>query len=257
MRHHFQMFNLVEMGNLIINKKSHVPIYFQLEEAIKEQIEKGILKPGDLLPSEREYAEEIGVSRMTVRQAITKLVHDGFLYRIQGKGTYVAEGKIEQPLARITSFTEDMIRRGLKPGSQLLSFETITASPSIAKQLEINEHSPVYEIRRIRLADGVPIALETTYIDANLCRGLDEDIITNQSLYEFIEGHLQLKIANATQSIESSIADIDEVQYLDINKGAPVLLIEQRTFLENSVPVEIVKSVYRADRYKFKVQLKR
>lgn len=240
----------------MINKNSPIPIYYQLEEHIKELIEKGELLPGDALPPEREYAEKYKISRMTVRQAFTQLVNDGYLYRLQGKGTFVAERKIEQPLQGLTSFTEDMKTRGMIPGSQLIHFEIIPASKQVASQLSISEFAPVYEIKRIRLADGVPMAYETNYISANLIKGLTEQIV-NQSLYAYIEGQLHLKIDSASQMIESSIANLNEAKLLKISKGAPVMLIQRNTYLKDGTPVELVKSVYRADRYKFMIQMKR
>jgi GntR family transcriptional regulator len=240
----------------MIKKNSPIPIYYQLEEHLKELIENGELKPGDAIPPEREYAEKYQISRMTVRQAFTHLVNAGYLHRIQGKGTFVAERKIEQTLQGLTSFTEDMKARGLKPGSQLIQFEMIPATTQIASQLSIQEYAPVYEIKRIRLADDVPMALETNYISANLIKGLTEQIV-NQSLYSYIETQLGYQIDHASQVIESSIADQIEAEHLKIKKGSPVMLIQRNTFLQDGTPVEFVKSSYRADRYKFMIQMKR
>lgn len=240
----------------MINKNSPIPLYYQLEEYIKALIEKGELRTGDVLPAEREYAEKYQISRMTVRQAFTHLVNEGYLHRLQGKGTFVAERKIEQLLKRLTSFTEDMKARGLTPGSQLVHFDIIPATRQIANQLSIQEYVPVYEIKRIRLADGIPMALETNYISANLIQGLTEEIV-NQSLYAHIEGQLNLRIDRAQQVIESAIASQTEAKYLKINNGAPVMLIQQNTYLQDGTPVEYVNSTYRADRYKFIIQMKR
>jgi GntR family transcriptional regulator len=240
----------------MINKNSPIPIYYQLEEIIKELIESGELRPGDALPPEREYAEKYQISRMTVRQAFTQLVNNGYLFRLQGKGTFVAERKIEQPLQGLTSFTEDMKARGFEPGSQLIHFEIIPATRQIAGQLLIAEFGPVYEIKRIRLADGDPMALETNYISANLVKGLTDQIV-NKSLYAHIEEQLELRIDSASQIIESSIASQSEANYLKISTGSPVMLIQRNTFLKDHTPVEFVKSVYRADRYKFIIQMKR
>ncbi|SFC86019.1 GntR family transcriptional regulator [Bacillus sp. OV322] len=240
----------------MINKNSPIPIYYQLEEHIKELIENGELKPGDSLPAEREYAEKYQISRMTVRQAFTQLVNAGYLHRLQGKGTFVSQRKIEQPLQGLTSFTEDMKARGLAPGSQLVNFEIIPAASQIAHTLSIGEYGPVYEIKRIRLADDVPMALETNYISANLIKGLTEDIV-NRSLYAYIEEQLGFHIEHASQVIESSIASKMEAKFLKIQTGAPVMRIERNTFLKDGTPVEFVKSSYRADRYKFMISMKR
>ncbi|MDZ5474124.1 GntR family transcriptional regulator [Bacillus sp. 31A1R] len=240
----------------MIDKNSPVPIYHQLEEQIKSQIENGSLEADELIPSEREYAERYQISRMTVRHAINNLVKDGFLHRQKGKGTYVSKQKVEQKLQGLTSFTEDMLERGMTPSSRLLSFEIIPASQPIAHRLGLKENTPVYEIRRIRLADHVPMAVETTYLPANLIKGLTEDII-NQSLYKYIEEKLTLNISEASQEIEATSAKDHEVKHLQIEKGSPVLLILRTSYLEDGTPFELVRSAYRADRYKFVHTMKR
>lgn len=240
----------------MIDKNSPLPIYYQIVEHIKSIIEKGELKPGDCLPSEREFAERYGISRMTVRQAVNELVSEGYLYRIRGKGTFIAEKKIEQKLAGLTSFTEDMRARGMEPSSKLIRFEIVPANNKLAKQLGIKENAPVYDIVRIRLADNEPMALENTYIPANLVKGLTEEIIS-QSLYSYIEEKLDLKIKDSDQAIEASVADEKQSKALEIKKGSPILFIQRNTFLTNGATLEVVKSAYRADRYKFLINMKR
>lgn len=234
----------------MIDKNSPIPIYHQLEEYIKAQIDSGELKPDETIPSERVYADMFQISRMTIRQALTNLVNDGYLYRQKGRGTFVNKKKFEQRLQGLTSFTEDMRERGFTPGSKLISFEIIPAGREIADRLKLNENTPVYEIKRVRLADNVPMALETTYLPANLVKGLTEDII-NQSLYQYIEEKLNLVIHEATQQIEASNAKDQELRLLEIEKGSPVLLILRTSILKDGIPFEFVKSAYRADRYKF------
>lgn len=241
---------------MTIDKQSPIPIYHQLEEQIKKKIESGEYKPGEAIPSEREFAEELGISRMTVRQAITNLVNEQYLYRIKGKGTFIAEQKLEQKLTGLTSFTEDMLARGLTPSNSIIHFEIIPAKESLAKELEIPEYSPIYEIKRVRLAEGVPMALEKTYISANLVKGLTEKIV-QASLYQYIEKELNLKIGKARQIMEASIANDEEIKLLEIDKHSPILLMKRVTHLENGKPFEIVKSSYRADRYKFMIDLER
>ncbi|GAA5416502.1 HTH-type transcriptional repressor NagR [Paraliobacillus ryukyuensis] len=240
----------------MIDKQSPIPIYHQLEEKIKQLIETGELNPGDILPSEREYAEQFQISRMTVRQAINNLVNERFLYRIKGKGTFVMEHKMEQPLRELTSFTEDMKARGLQPSNRLIHFEILPASAELAEKLGIKEHGPVYEIKRIRLAEDIPMALERTYISANLVPGLTEDIVKD-SLYAYVERVLQLKIKGGTQMIEASISNEEERGYLEIEEADPILLMQRISLLEDGRPFEVVKSSYRADRYKFIIDLQR
>ncbi|SHN34593.1 GntR family transcriptional regulator [Gracilibacillus kekensis] len=240
----------------MIDKQSPIPIYHQLEEQIKARIENGELLPGDLLPSEREYAEQLNISRMTVRQAITNLVNDRYLHRIKGKGTFITEKKFEQSLNGLTSFTEDMKSRGMEPSNKLINFEIIPAKLSLAEQLNIPEHTPVYEIKRVRLAEGIPMAFERTYISANLIKGVTDDIVKS-SLYHYIESGLGLKLGRATQIFEATIANQEEIEFLEIPENSPVLFMKRLTKLENGSPFEVVKSSYRADRYKFMLDLER
>lgn len=240
----------------MINKNSPLPIYYQLEEIIKDLIEKGNLKPGDLIPSEREFSEKYEISRMTVRQAVNNLVNDGILVRKQGKGTFVAKQKIEQLLKGLTSFSEDMKSRGMEPGTRLIDFKIISASKTIADKLEIDEGGLIYEIKRVRLADRIPMAYEISYLSVDLVRGLNQEIVQG-SLYKYVENVLNLKIGYATQILEASNARKIESEILDIQEGTPVLLIQRYSYLDDGKPLEIVKSVYRGDRYKFVVDMER
>src|SRR5690625_3562970 len=214
----------------MIDKNSPIPIYHQLEENIKSLIKNGNLKPGDIIPSEREYAEKYEISRMTVRQAISNLVNERLLYRIKGRGTFVMEKKIEQNLQGLTSFTEDMRARGMQTSNQLLSFKIIPANKSLADDLGISEHGPVYEIKRVRLADQIPMALEKTYISANLVKGLTEEVVQD-SLYKYIEDTLRLKISGAFQLMEAAVANEEEVKYLEIRSEEHTSELQSRGHL--------------------------
>ncbi|HET7658643.1 MAG TPA: GntR family transcriptional regulator, partial [Bacillales bacterium] len=216
----------------MVDKQSPLPIYFQLEEAIKHRIENGDWSPGDMIQSEREFAEQHKISRMTVRQAINNLVNDGYLYRQKGRGTFVAMKKFEQKLPVLTSFTEDMKTRGMKAGSKLIRFKIIPSVVEMAEELKIPLYDPIYEIQRVRLADDLPMALETTAIPANLVHGLTEEHAKG-SLYEYIEENLSSPIHSAKQMIEASAARESESEYLGIKKGSPVLLIQRTTYLSD------------------------
>jgi GntR family transcriptional regulator len=233
-----------------IDKHSPFPIYYQIQEWVKTRIDEGKLKPGDKIPSENELCEQFEVSRMTIRQAINNLVEQGYLHRKRGIGTFVQLPKVEQKLQSMTGFTEDMLARGLRPSSELLSFQIVSATAKVAQKLQLEEGSPVYEVRRIRLADEEPIALETTYLSPSLVKGINEEIL-QYSLYEHLEQNLGYKLTRATQTIEASVATEDEAWYLNINKKAPVLVVEQVSYAVGDLPLEYVKCIYRGDRYKF------
>ncbi|MCM3594830.1 GntR family transcriptional regulator [Metabacillus idriensis] len=240
----------------MIQKNSPLPIYYQLEEGIKEAIQQQQLMPGEMIPSEREYAEKYGISRMTVRQALSNLVNDGYLYRQRGKGTFVAHQKIEQPLQGLTSFSEDMRSRGLVPSTRVISFKEVEASIDLAAKLEVKAGAPLFELKRVRLADQLPMAYEMLYISKELAHGLTEEIAVN-SIYDYVENKLGLKIQHGRQVLEASFARKTEAEMLEVAEGAPVLLIERRTTLDTNKPLEVVRSVYRADRYKFTIDMER
>ena len=148
----------------MLDKQSPIPIYIQIEEQLKQQIQQGDFPIGTTIPSERELTERFDVSRMTVRQAITNLVNDGLLYREKGRGTFVASPKVEQPLNGLTSFTEDMMARGMVPSSKMINFEILEPESDISAALQLAQGDEVYFVERIRFADDKPMAIERTYL---------------------------------------------------------------------------------------------
>lgn len=240
----------------MIDKNSPLPIYYQLEEEIRNLIKTKQLTPGQLLPSEREYAERHNISRMTVRQAINNLAAEGLLVRQKGKGTFVSDKKFEQTLQGVTSFSEDMRARGLEPSNKLLDFSEQPADEVIAGKLGIEKGDPIYWINRVRLADGAPVAIEAIYTPKKVVGTMQEDQVAS-SFYEYIENTLQLKINHSEQTIEAAIANNNQVDYLHLEQGDPVLVIERLTYLQTGVPLEYVHSAYRADKYKFRLQMPR
>lgn len=238
----------------MINRDSPLPIYYQLEQSIKELIESHKFKQGEIIPSEREFAEKYQISRMTVRQAINNLVNDGFLKRERGKGTFVANQKIEKK--GLTGFSEDMLSRGMIPGTKVLDFAILKADSKSATKLEIKEGSPIYQIKRLRFADDEPMAYEILLMSADLVPGLTLEV-ARKSIYEFVEKDAGLHISTGTQEIEATTAKKNEAELLQIDEGAPILLIQRKTFIENKQPLEFVQSYYRADRYKFIIEINR
>ncbi|MFJ5964468.1 GntR family transcriptional regulator [Bacillus sp. NPDC093026] len=234
---------------MFIDKQSPIPMYHQIMENLKKQIENGTLAPDTLIPSEREYAERFGISRMTVRQALSNLVNEGYLYRQKGKGTFVNRKKFEQTLQGLTSFTEDMRQRGLKASSQLLDFNKITCPEHLLSVLQLSDSDFLYEFKRIRLANDEPMAIETSYIPEKFAGSLTKEHLTG-SLYEYMENNTGLAIAHAKQELEANVATKAEAHLLSISTGAPVLSIARTTYFQNDLPFEYVLSVYRGDRYK-------
>lgn len=242
----------------MINKNSPLPIYYQLEEEIRSLIQTEKLKAGELLPSEREYAERYNISRMTVRQAINNLAAEGLLYRQKGRGTFISEKKFEQDLQGLTSFSEDMRQRGLTPSNKLISFQVMEATKRVAETLQLTPDAEVYEIVRIRYANEAPVAVETIYTPKQLVGEMSAQDVED-SFYNYMETKLNHKIAYGDQTIESVLANEFEIENLNVHDGAPVLLMQRTSYLsdEQATPLEYVKSAYRADKYKFKLQMRR
>ncbi|MCK4257471.1 MAG: GntR family transcriptional regulator [Halanaerobiales bacterium] len=239
------------------NRNKPVPLYYQLKEMIKKQIENKDLKPRDCLPSEREYSERFQISRMTVRQAITELVNEGLLYRQQGKGTFVADPKIEQGLMKLTSFTEDMLKRGLEPSARLLSIENRIADERIANILNLDENRQIIIIKRLRLADGESMAIEACHLSHSIFSEIVSEDLENKSLYKLLETRYKINLVRAKQVIEPATAQLEDVKLLNVQLGDPILVLGRTTFDQNDNPVEFVSSRYRGDRYKFFVELKK
>ncbi|HKF35325.1 MAG TPA: GntR family transcriptional regulator [Ktedonobacteraceae bacterium] len=238
-----------------IDKRSPIPMYYQIMRQLLEKIQSGAFAVDSLLPPERELAETYKVSRMTVRQAIIELVNEGILVRSKGIGTFVAPPKLEQALSRLTSFTEDMARRGLKAGARVISFEEIVPEPVIRKTLGLGSEDKAYECVRVRLADDEPMALETTTLPVWLCPGLSRQDLEDQSLYHLLADRWGVRLDYATQSLEPACASPYEASLLHVEAGTPLLLMHRITHNQNGRAVEHVKSLYRGDRYKFIIEL--
>ncbi len=240
-----------------VNKNSPIPLYYQLKDIICELIENEELKPNDPIPPERELCEYHGISRMTVNKAITNLVNEGLLYREQGKGTFVAKPKEGYQLSRLLSFTEDMKAKGLKVDTRIISFHKKSSTRKIQKALGLSEKEDVYEIKRLRLVEGEPYALETAYLPVKLCEGLTMEKLDNKSLYDVLRNEYGLSMDYAHQTMEAVILDEYESSILQVSEKSIALMLSRKTYLEDDKPMEFTKAVYRGDKYKFEVVLRR
>ncbi len=239
-----------------LRKDIPLPLYYQLKELIKHQIETKAFKPHDRLPSEIELSEVYGVSRMTARRALVDLENEGFVYRESGRGTFVAEPKLRQGLRRLTSFTEDIKARGMVPGAKVREVELVS-DEHVAQKLNVDATETLVKVQRVRLADNLPLALETSYLIHRYCPEIEQSDFTNISLYKVLNEQYGIYLGKAEQYLEAKSAGPLEAQVLEIEEGKSVLLMERTTYLDdNETPIEFVNSVYRSDRYRFYVELK-
>jgi GntR family transcriptional regulator len=236
-----------------INSRGPIPKYFQLREILLDLIDAE-LEPEAPIPSERELAERYGLSRMTVRQAINGLVAEGRLFKVRGRGTFVAKPKMDLQV-RLASYTDDMARRGMVPASRVLAFERIKATGHLARELELEQGEPIVLLERLRFADGIPMAVERTHLPEVRVPGmLDGD--PPQSLYQYLSQQYGLAPTWGEQMIEASTANTEEAALLKMPPPAVVLRMTRRSYA-NDVLVEYAASVYRADRYQLWVPLER
>jgi GntR family transcriptional regulator len=240
-----------------IYRNSPVPRYHQLKEILREKIRAEEWKPGDLIPSERELSETYGISRMTARQAITDLVNEGVFFREQGRGTFVADNRITQQLLRLTGFTEDIRARGQRPSTRVLSATMQPADAVAAQRLRIEPGQLVFRLRRLRLANDEPLAIEESLLNFKGCEALAQEDLENNSLYHLLETQYGIPLMEAEQELEASLAGQAEAETLHIPVGSPVLLTRRTTFTDRNRPVEYARSVYCGAKYTFFNHLKR
>jgi GntR family transcriptional regulator len=236
-----------------IDPTSPIPKYTQLRELLIGLLEEQHLPVDAPIPSERELCQEYGLSRMTVRQAVDHLVSEGRLYRVPGKGTFVARPKIDMPL-RLVSFTEDMRARGLTPGARELDRRSIRAGAHLARLFQLEPGAEIYVLERLRTADGDPMAIERSHIPAALAPGLLRQGLADRSLYDVLEHTYGIVFDAGEQTVEAAIVDPADARVLDIPRGSAVLRLEQRSSAAGTC-AEVVESIYRADRYQLHTAL--
>jgi GntR family transcriptional regulator len=213
------------------------------------------LPVGATLPGERGLAPRFGVSRMTLRAAIDELVRRGMLERRQGSGTVVTGHRdVAVPPLRMVSFAQDMRSRGLTPSSRTLSLETAPAGPRVGRRLAVPPETPVHTALRLRLADGVPMALETLHLPASLLPGLDPRELEEVGLYALLS-RAGVTPAGGTQSVEPTVLEGEEARLLQVPLHAPAFLFERSAHDAAGRPVEFVRSLFRGDRYTLVAEL--
>jgi len=236
-----------------LDKDLPVPLYHQLQETLRAEIESGAWHAGDQLPNESKLAEYYKVSKITVRQALQGLADLGYIRREHGRGTFIARRKFDEGPRELTSFSEEMRRHELVAGARILEQRTEEAEARVAHALQLPAGSMVFVLRRLRLAGGEPVTLQTAHIPANLVPGLE--VAADASLYELLQRQYHLYPARARETYFASLADAAAAQFLEIVVGAPVFAVERVTLLPNGKPFEFVHSVVRGDRYSIVLDL--
>jgi GntR family transcriptional regulator len=228
-----------------VTKQSHT------KQQVLELIDR--LGVGTALPSERQLSTDLGVSRLTVRAALDDLAREGYLVRRRGSGTYVQQPKIAQQLT-MTSFSEDMRRRGMAPSSRTLSLTRELAGARLGRFLRVSPGDEVVVVRRLRLADGVSMAIETLHIPAAIVPGVTPKELEG-SFYELLRRKYGVEVASGTQAIEPTVTNEEESSALGVPLHSPAFLFERTSCDATGRTLEFVHSIYRGDRYRIVTEL--
>lgn len=236
------------MSSQALNSQSPVPLYLQIEAAIRDSIDSGELAPLDRVMSETELSDHFGVSRMTARKAVDRLVAEGLLFRQPGKGTFVAKAKIAHGLSTHLSFSAAMDRTGHSHDTRVLQATMVAAPAHVARPLQLLEGDEVVFLRRLRLVDAEPAALHVAYLPSEYQEILGMDLTS--SLTQLMS-RVGVGVAHARDKVEAVVADTESAQVLGISPGAPLLLIEGVALTTSMKPVRFTEGLYRGDRFRF------
>jgi GntR family transcriptional regulator len=230
-----------------VNGRKATPAYQRIQNAIRQRIEGGHLKSGDLVASERELARIHKVSLMTARHALAGLEREGVVERRRGSGTFVAPPRIH--FNKLMSYTEQMLARGLAPFSKVIASKIIDDEDEIAGRLSLPSGSKLVKVERVRHTSDEPFAVETCYLPADRFPGLVRDTLVRSSLFATLERDYGVQLTYADEEVDATAADSRIAQLLEVGRGAPVLRIRQVIYSSNAKPVIYVVGFYRSERH--------
>lgn len=226
------------------------PLYRRLQRGMRHAIEAGAISQDDALPAERDLAQQLGVSRITIRRAVQELAGEGLLSQRQGAGTFVTP-RVEQPLSQLTGYTEEMTARGMRPSVHWLKRTVATASPDEALALNLSPGSKVSRLYRLRLADDRPMCLEHATLPH---RFMPDPQAMDQSLYAALDEN-GCRPVRALQRLRAELFSTEQADLMRVPEGSACLHIERRSFLAEGTSIEFVRSWYRGDSYDFVAEL--
>lgn len=238
-----------------LNKASYVPLYLQIQQKLMERIQSGTLAEGDLLESEEQLSRRYRVSRMTARQALGALKEQGYAYSLRGRGTFITRPRMERNLLHLQGFTEQMRQRGMEPGTRVLEQQVVEADDEISSRLQIPYGQKVLRLRRLRLANAIPLALERTHLPLAAFSGLERFDFSEHSLYQVLQEQYGLRVGWADEVIEALPASREEAALLETSVKASLLSITRTVYNSYGTPMEAARTLYRGDRYRASIRV--
>jgi len=235
------------------------PRYRVVADSLAAAIISGDMRPGERVPSERVIAERHGLSRMTARQAVELLVRRGLVYRRPGSGTYVAPARVEHTLQRFAGFSEQMRAQGIEPGGRVLAVRAVDgeAGSEVLEALGLSDGDRCWCVRRVRFGDGEPLVVEESHVPFDLMPGLDDHDLAGASLYDLMGDRYGVRPVRAHETIEPTVCEPDDARHLATRAGSPAIVVTRIAFDASGRPVEYARDVYRGDRTRFVVDLRR
>lgn len=240
-----------------MRRDSGIPLYYQLETILRQKIASGESAPGQPLPSEDALAVEYGVSRITVRQALSLLEQDGLITRQRGRGTFVSETFKPLKPPEFSGSMEELIAQGVRIKVKVLSLERIEAPARIRESLELKPGEPVLMIQKVRLVEEAPLSYVINYLPEAIGRKVENADLNQRPLLMILEKDFGLVAGEAIQSVGATVADSKVAPLLEVRIGDPLLRAERTVYDSEGQPLEHVSALYRSDRYSFTIKLKR
>lgn len=236
---------------------SPVPLYSQLKELLRTRILDGTYPPHSRMPSESELGKAFDVSRITVRQALGDLQKEGLIFKIHGKGTFVAKPKAFQNVSTLQGLAESMSQMGYEVINRLTSLKQLPASARVAERLQLEEGAPVTEIKRVRLVNREPVSLEVTYVPRSIGEKLERADLVARDIFLIIENDCGIALGHADLAIDAVLADDDLTLALDVEEGAPIMRIERLTHAVDGTPLDFEYLYYRGDAFQYRLRIDR
>lgn len=230
----------------------HTPLYKQLKNKILEDIVNQVYKPDELIPSQFEYAQKYGVSRVTVRQAINELIYNGILYTQKGKGTFVKNIPVDlQGYNRLGGFSENWKKTSQQDHTKVLQINKTGANKKLAEKLAMQIGQPIIHIQRLRMASGIQLTVENSYLNCELVENIDffNELRDNVSLYKLLREKTSITFSYAVETINAVLADSEVSEQLNIKINEPILFVKRTTYMDNEIPFEYCENYARSDVY--------